>query len=361
VNIRRTFAIAWFFTKTMYLSPVNNPMFFLLLVTGGAFFFGGGLGKHEAVLLLLLAGISNRYVSTCQTRRGVEESPDSRLSRYPLLWPAGRCVFFAGFQLSNIAFILALVVPCLYVGTHCETPPVIGAICPPRTCVTRAPSGEPVVTVEEVLFAPDDNNDWRPVKFTIPVSHSLLFGYLASGEFIGKDRIPDSLLRDLCPISRQTVSPNEIFGPPSQRESSPQYYSDFLAKLPPLQERRLFSIACFALLFFLMDGIAKYEAGKPGAINRMFGAVRSAYTIAYLGMCGLFVLDVLLPESMLAQMSLAVGSMGAFPRAAFLTALVTGSVWIAARWVFILRAPPGRPVQPVLETAPGREGREIPS
>jgi len=328
MKIRRIAAIAWFFAKTIYLSPSNNPLVYLLLIIGGMLFFSGSLGKHETALLLLLAGITNRLMPTSQTRKNAEEISDESLSRYSFLWPVKKNEFFYGFQISGFAFALLLIIPCIYIGTHCETPPMIGSLCPPRTCIKYAPSGEPVMTVEEVIMLPDSALNIRPVQLTIPVYHSLLFGYLASEVLVAQDKISDSLFNELCLIPPQPVSPADIFDPTHERGSPSWHHSGFLASLSQVQNKRLLYFACFVLLFFIMDGIAKFGHEKSAPNHFIIRIVKYVFNAGYLSLCCLLIFDVLLPESIISRMSLMIRRLGGFPRVAFVIVFGAGMLWV---------------------------------
>jgi hypothetical protein len=205
-------------------------------------------------------------------------------------------------------------------------------MCPPKTCFAHAPSGEPVVTVEEVIITPDSVLNLRPVQLTIPVYHSLLFGFLAKEVLVGREKISDGLFNELCPVPPSVVSPDDIFDSGKGRRSPAWYFSDFLGRLPELHFKRLLYITCFVFLFFWMDGIAKFEHGKRGAFGRVVLGVKHLYNAGYLLLCCLLVIDVLLPESMLAKMSLSAERLGAIPRIGSLAALGAGMLWIFAHF-----------------------------
>jgi hypothetical protein len=337
MKIRRTAAIVWFFTKTIYLSPSNNPLFYLLIVIGGMFFFSGSLGKHETALLLLLAGITNRFMPTHQTRNNSDDLQEEGISQYSLLWPVGKYDVFIGYQLSGLIFILLLIIPCIYAGMHLEMPLMYESVCPPRTCVTNAPSGEPVVTVEEVIMQADSENVHRPYQLTIQVSHSLLFGFLSSAwdVVVAQQTISDSLFNELCPLPLQKVTPADIFDPTVERSPHAPYYSDFLAGLSNVYCKRLLYISCFVLLFFMMDGMAKYENTRLNKYNWLFKVVKYVYNAGYLLLCCLLIFDILLPESMISKMSLMLRNLGAFPHHAFLIILVAGMLWVLMYSIYI--------------------------
>lgn len=60
MSLKQKISIIRFILKTVYFSPSNNPAVFLLGIMATIFITTGSIGKHEAVLVMMIIGISNR-------------------------------------------------------------------------------------------------------------------------------------------------------------------------------------------------------------------------------------------------------------------------------------------------------------
>jgi len=306
MKFRRVSAISFFLLKTVYFSPVSNPSFWILLILGGVLFLGGDLGKHELVLLLLLIGISHRFMPAINaTRSRSDNSSPVSLSRYAQLLPVDNRTFFSAFLLSSVVYVALLTSLCIYIGTLCETPPVITSmICPPQTITENAHSGEPLLTVKGVMMELTIRSATGPFLFSIPMHHSLLFNMLASDVIIDYRKIPDTVFQKFCPVPQSTPSPSDIF---SLKVNTPQskYYSPLLNNLVAVHFSRILLISSFVCLIFLIDATRKY--GGVAAIGRFGGSIKWIDFICYAVycvLCLLLLLDVLLPELIIKRFSL---------------------------------------------------------
>lgn len=306
MKIRQISAISFFLLKTVYFSPVGNPSFWILLVLGGVFFIGGDLGKHEVVLLLLLLGISHRFMPAINaTRSQPDSSPPVSLSHYARLLPVDNHTFFSAFLFSSIVYAVFLTSLCVCIGTISETPPVVTSmICPPQTIMENAPSGEPLVTVNGLMMVLTVRSATGPFQFKIPLQYSLLFSMLGSDIIIDYHKVPDSVFQRFCPIPQTIPSPSEIFSLKVNNTPLSKYNSTFLNKLNYVNFGRIVVISCFICLVFLIDATRRYwgRAAK-GRFNSIFKWIDYTLYAMYVSLCLLLLLDVLLPELIIKQIS----------------------------------------------------------
>jgi hypothetical protein len=307
MKIGRISAISFFLLKTVYFSPVSNPSFWILLLLGGAFFIGGDLGKHEVVLLLLLIGISHRFMPAVNaTRPQRDSSSPISLSHYAQLLPIDKRTFFFAFLFSSVIYVVLLTSFCIYIGTICEAPPVVTTmICPPQTFMENAPSGEPLVTVKGLMMVLTVRSATGPFQFKVPVQYSLLFSMLASDIIIDYKKVPDSVFQKFCPIPRTVPSPTEVFSLKANSVPLSKNYSTLLNNLNSIHFGRLLLISCFICLVFVVDATRRFwgETVK-GRFNSIFKWIDYNCFAMYIVLCLLLSLDVLLPELIIKRISL---------------------------------------------------------
>jgi hypothetical protein len=299
--------VSFFLLKTVHFSPVSNPSFWILTILGGIFFLGGNLGKHEVVLLLLLIGISHRFMPAINATRSLPDSSSPlSLSHYAQLLPINNRTFFLAFLLSSTLYVVLLLSLCIYIGTIRETPPMIASMCPPQTITGKAPSGEPLVIVEGIImYSISSHVRPEPFQFKVPVNYSLLFGMLASDVIIDHHKIADSIMQRLCPIPPTIRSPSEVFSFNVNNVPQLKNYSTFLHNLNSVHFGRLVAIACFICLVFLIDATRRYwGTAAQGRFEGIFKWIDYTCYTMYALLCLLLLLDVLLPELIITRLSL---------------------------------------------------------
>lgn len=305
MKIGKISSISLFLLKTIYFSPVGNPSFWILLVLGGLFFIGGDLGKHEVVLLLLLIGISHRFMPAIySTRSQPDSSTTLSLSHYARLLPVDNRTFFSAFLLSSVVYVALLTSLCVYIGTICETPPMVTTmICPPQTTTENPPSGEPLVTVKGLMMVLTVRSATGPFQFKVPLQYSLLFGMLASDIIIDYHKVPDSVFQRFCPIPQTVLSPSEIFSLKVNNVPATKYYSTFLNNLKSVHFGRIVVISCFICLVFIIDATRRFW-GAAGRFKNILKWIDYTCYAMYVLLCLLLLLDVLLPELIIKRISL---------------------------------------------------------
>ncbi len=307
MNIRQISAISFFLLKTIYFSPVGNLSFWILLLLGGVFFIGGDLGKHEVVLLLLLIGISHRLMPAInKIPSHHNDSSSSAISNYTLLLPIENRAFFSAFMLSSTIYVVFLISLCIYIGTISEHPPVVEALSPPHIITANTSTGEPIITVEGIMMVYTIRSASGPYHFKVPLRYSMLFSMLGSEVIINYHKIPDSVFQKFASIPAKKQSPSEVF---SLKSNVPQskYYSIHLHNLNSIHFGRMIMISCFICIFFLIEAIRKYWGTKGSEMN-ILKWVDFIYYFLYILLCLLLILDILLPESIVKQISIMIAT-----------------------------------------------------
>ncbi|HEX2958964.1 MAG TPA: hypothetical protein VHO70_19170 [Chitinispirillaceae bacterium] len=296
--MRKFLYVFLFIVKTVYFSPVNNPVFFCLIVISGVLFAGGEMNKHEVVLFLLLSAISHRLMPAINLSASILSGcQNGKFSQSIKLLPIKKNTFFVSFLLSGILYISLLLTFGYFAGNGAENPPVVESLCPPRMVTAYTPSGEPYRYVEGISVYGS--------KFQIPVSSSLLFQYLASDVVFSRDAVTEEYLQKVCPC--QKIAPEKIFSATNQ-ELSTTRFSPFLDNVR-YSNRRILQLLCiFTFVFFLYDGMSIYRGRVKvrGLTSFVFVLVNVLLYSVYCLLCGMLIADVLLPESVIAKISLKV-------------------------------------------------------
>lgn len=292
-----------FILKTVYFSPVNNPVFYCMLVVCGLMFIGGDLKKHETVLFLLLSAISHRLMPAIHfTSPSLNENQKGSFSLNIRLLPVKNTTFFISLIISAVLYISILLSIGYYAGTLLERPPVVESQCPPHIVTEYSSSGEPYYYEEGISIYGN--------TFTIPFTPSLLFKYLASDVIFSKQIVSEEFVRKHCPDKK--ISPEDLFTE-NLKKNSPVHFSSFLESIRHSNNLSLLLIIFFSFVFFLYDGMCIFHGKMKSTGNKILLRIIDIlmYTI-YAVLCSTLILDVLLPESVIAQVSSYVSFNGLF-------------------------------------------------
>jgi hypothetical protein len=291
MNLRHIFSITGFLLKTVYFSPFNNPSFFLLVLLTAFFCITGGMGKHETVLIMLIAGIFNRFMPGLRNNASSGEPDyDNTISQYCRLLPVKKGTFFFSYFITGLLYVVVLMSACLYIGVKFENPPIIASLCPQQTIMkTNLKTNEPYLNVEGVTLT--DNE--QPIQFTIPVNPSIIFGHLAATVLLGHGKIADSVFCRLCPSPEvnETKDNYSIFS----IHDTAKYYSDYLKALPYKHLKILLLISSLCLLIFLTDLTGIYK--KDGKGFFLWKITDTLMFVSYACLCLALFMDILLPDS----------------------------------------------------------------
>ena len=283
-----------FTLKTVYFSPVNNPIFYCMLIVSGIMLFSGDLKKHETVLFLLLAAISHRLMPAIQlTSLSSHKNRTGIFSLNINMLPVKKNVFFVSLLLSAAFYISILLSIGYYAGTASECPPVVESLCPPHTVKAFSLSGEPNIYVEGISSYGN--------MFTIPLSSSLLFKYLASDVIFSKEIVTEEFIRKHCP--GKEISPENLFTGNFKKISS-IYFSSFLENVRYSNYISLLFVIIFSFVFFLYDGMCIFMGSmKSNGKKIIFRVIDIFMYTIYAALCTTLILDTILPESIIAQAS----------------------------------------------------------
>ena len=190
---------------------------------------------------------------------------------------------------------------CCYIGNVVEVPPEVSSICPPHVTSIITPANEPYTYVEGIMV----QNNIQLVQFKVPVAHSLLFGMLASDVIISHVMVPDSVVKRLCPVPLKAKSPEDVFSGKANSAPTAIFHSHFINSMPRIHTRRLLLLSFFIIQFFIIDGIVVYRGSiiKNTMTRLFFCVVDCFFYVFFCGIGGLLLLDVLLPESAIINLS----------------------------------------------------------
>lgn len=320
MSLKQKISIIRFILKTVYFSPSNNPAVFLLGIMATIFITTGSIGKHEAVLVMMIIGISNRLMPAFIKRPANDgETCGITISQYCRLLPIKESVFFTGYFITGLLYATILSVCLLLVGIKNENPPVIPSITPVKTVTTiNTVSNEPVTSVSGVIFMPYGKDHFQPVQFAIPVKSSIIFGNISSMVIIGNDKVHDSVLADLYPENQESHR-NDISLLPGKNNA---YYSDLLKSLPQKHSRILLFIMLLCLIVFFFDLIKIYGFSEksPGMIKFAEYLVFSSYFC----LCIALICDLILPESIINRITSLLTNYSSYISTGYYSAICVG-------------------------------------
>ena len=280
--------LSFFFLKTVYLSPVNNPLFYCQLTVAGIFLMGGDLKKHETVAFLLLSALSHRLMPAIHfDTRNTDATRNNGISRNIRLYPVKKGIVFGAIVFAGIVYISIPLSLYCYAGTHFETPPSTASVCRTEFKSIRTPSGEPLSFVEGITISKH--------RFRIPVSPSLLFGYLASETVFLREQVPDSLINKVCPVKK--TAPEDIFSGKAVYTRQ-EFESPFLEEIRRRNTVLLSLLAAFSFVFFFYDGMCIFRKRPDAVFLKRFFPIMDfvLYSLLVLFWC-ILVSDIFLPES----------------------------------------------------------------
>jgi hypothetical protein len=280
--------ISFFFLKTIYLSPINNPLFYCQLMVAGMFLMGGALKKHEAVAFLLLSALSHRLMPAIHIyNRNTDTTRNNIISQNIRFFPVKKGIVFSAIVFAGIFYISIPLSLYCYAGIHFETPPSTASICRTEFKTIRTPSGEPLSFVEGIAISRH--------QFRIPISPSLLFGHLASETIFLRERVSDSLIRKVCPVNK--ISPEDVFSGKAVY-TQPEFESPFLEEIHHQNIVHLLLLALFAFVFFFYDGMCIFQK-RPDTVflKRIFLTMDFILYSSYIFLWCILIMDIFLPES----------------------------------------------------------------
>lgn len=331
MKLKQIISIAGFILKTVYFSPSNNPAVFLLGILVIIFITTGSIGKHEAVLVMMIIGISNRLMPAFIKSPANDKTCGITISQYCRLLPVKEDDFFKGCFISGLLYATVLSVCLLLVGINNENPPEIPSISPVQTITTiNSVSNEPVTNVFGVIFMPCGKDHFQPIQFAVPVKSSIIFGNISSTVIIGNDKVPDSVLAGLYPENQESHHDNLslLLG------KNNAYYSDFLKSLPQKHSRILIFKMLLCLIVFFVDLIRIYGFSEksPGMIKFAEYLVFSSYFC----LCIALICDLILPESTIHRAALFLTNYSTYISAGYYSVICVG-LYRVLNFIYIRR------------------------
>jgi len=193
-----------------------------------------------------------------------------------------------------MVYALLLIGMCIKMSTVQEFPPSIGSMCPPKLQITTTPSGEIHKVVEGLRLS----GGYNPVlmRYSIPLSPSILFNLLASDIIFDKKEATDSLVQTICQHNETSNSISDFFQGTNDNAVA-VFYSPLLQALHKTHFKCVLIIASFILMFFLLDTIHMCEGNSTKKAGKYFNnLIYMYYCFLYiiLGFCLIF--DIILPE-----------------------------------------------------------------
>jgi hypothetical protein len=293
--MKKILNFSFFLIRTTYFSPINNPIFFCIIILAVFLFFCGDLGKHESVMFILISSISHRLMPSLRLP-GTDsiQCTTNQFVRSISLLPIKNEIFLASFLLSGIVYISLQISFFFLVGISYEKPPTIKSICPTKLKFVKNNNGEVFTNLEGITF------DLR--YFQIPIVPSLFFGNLASNISISQTQAADSIMQRLCPL--RVTNPEELFSGVSSNRSVEEF-SPILIRINNDNFIRLLYLSIFCFAFFLFDGISIFYSRPKlnDALSIIGSLVDVVIRIFFAMLCIVLLLDILLPEYLIAKVS----------------------------------------------------------
>jgi hypothetical protein len=228
--MKKNFALVTFFLKTVYFSPVNNPLYVIVIAIGIILLAGDSLGKHEVSLLMYVIGCTHAFLPNATSISCMVLPITSR--EYAVNTAAASMVY----GIFWIALLTALL-------NHVERLPVfIG----PLQHITR--EGQFGDTLHEIagtiILKEGGGRGWRnkPGYVTIPLTESMLFNWLPGAP---KPAIPNAQ-------PGNTGSLDDFYGVADQESVQAQAAENHSGTSV---DGSALIIALAILLFFTMDTI----------------------------------------------------------------------------------------------------------
>jgi hypothetical protein len=261
-------------------------------------FAGGDFGKHEITIMLLIVGISNRLMPNLKAISDNDGNFDSlTISQCYKFLPVSKKCSNCAYICAAIFYALLLIGMSIKISTVQENPPSIGSLCPPKLQIKTSPSGEYQKVVEGLTLS----SGYNPVliRFSIPISPSILFNLLVSDIIFDQKEATDSLVRSICNYDETGNSISDYFSGTNDNTIS-GYYLPLLQALHKTHFKCVLIITSFIFMFFLIDTIHMCEGNTKKNAGKYFNTlIYIYYYFLYIVLCFCLILDILLPESVI--------------------------------------------------------------
>ncbi|MBN2542070.1 hypothetical protein JXI42_04325 [bacterium] len=107
-NIKRFIPLSWFFIKTYYFNPVNNPVFVVLAVFIVVFLLDGSLDKYNMAFIIYLSIISHYFIGSMfkGSEESIEETSRIPIARYFHSLPLSGKQVYHSYLISSAIYVI---------------------------------------------------------------------------------------------------------------------------------------------------------------------------------------------------------------------------------------------------------------